>query len=214
MSADEEPRGTVASHPWPTTLAAHVASAGPPARVHGYDLRRDLAVHYDFGEYLVLALTGRPPSAALGKAANIALIALADATVADASVHAATLARRCGADEKSTLATGLVALAEEAAHLLQTAQTSPPQGDAVVAFFATLPGEIQHALGEPRRTIAQTALAVLRLAGLDDPLQLQAALALARAPVMVAEALAVERGDVRDYPMQLPTFVYGEESDA
>ena len=50
--------------------------------------------------------------------AAIALVALADATVANASVHCATLARRCGADAKGALATGLVALAEEAEHVV------------------------------------------------------------------------------------------------
>ena len=208
MTADKELEGTVATHAWPAKLASHVASAGRPVRVHGYDLHGDLAVHYDFGEYIVLALTGAPPPRQFGAAANIALVALADATVANASVHCATLARRCGADAKGALATGLVALAEEAEHVVASSEEPSQHESAAGELFAALPEEVRRALGAPSSTVRATAIAILRLVGLNDPLQLQAAVSLARMPVMVAETLAVERGDIRDYPMQLPRFDY------
>lgn len=218
MSRTKKTTGTVAANTWPDTLPAHVVSVEGPPHVHGYDLYGDLATHYDFGEYVITALTGSPPTAELGRAVNMALIALGATTVADASVHAATLARRCGANPKSTLATGLLTLAEEAEGFLEPGASPPLQdsnaAEAGLSFFRDLPRAIRDELGTAGPTVQSTAQAVLRLAGLDTPLQQLTAIVLARLPALAAETQAVMRGSVRDYPMQLPRFEYEPEGDA
>jgi len=198
----------VEANPWPDKLDAHVVSPGPPPRVHGYALCEDLARHYDFGEFLVTALVGTPPTASWGRAVNMALVVLGGAGVDGAGVHVATLARRCGADDRSALQTGMLGLVEEV-----SAEVSAPPSDAAATtaaleFHRLLPDDVQGAVGVPVSTVRRHALRVLTEAGLSSPMQQMVALSIARLPTLAAEAMAVPRSDVRGYPMQLPAFDY------
>jgi len=200
----------VDAHRWPTRLPAHVVAPDHPPRVHGFDLTGDLAQNYDFGEFVVTALTGTPPSNAWGVAVNMALIALGAAGVERASVHAATVARRCGADDASVLATGALGLAEEA-----VGEVSPrgrPPTEEGRAFFESLPTEVRMAIEGPNRATEDLALSILEGAGLTTRLQRMAAVCLAKLPTLVAEVSAVRRGDVQSYPMKLPRFSYEDSS--
>ncbi len=206
MMSDMNKRNTssVESNPWPEKLPAHVASEGT---LHGYDVYGDLAVNYDFGEFVVIAITGRPPSRAWGRAANIALVILAHSTIADASVHAASVARRCGADAKSTLATGLIVLTEEAAALVN--DESPPEDrEAVLRTLAELPEDVQTQVGQHHTSVRTLALSILTALGIEDPMQQMSAICMARLPVLAAESHAARPKDLRSYPMQLPRFEY------
>src|SRR5262245_62268100 len=89
--------GPIEDNPWPSKLTARVVSPGPRPVLHGYDVQGDLAQHYGFGEVLLLALTGTPPDAERGHDFDVALIFLAPISIAEAPVHAASLARLCRA---------------------------------------------------------------------------------------------------------------------
>ncbi len=208
-SQKNAPTGPVEAGPWPTRLPAHALTPGAVPRIHGYALHEDIAVHYDFGEYILLALTGRAPSQTWGHAVNLALTVLAASSVADAPVHAATLARRCGADARSVLSTGMSALAEEAFSLLHDDHgTTSEDSKSATALFEQLGDDVRAAVGSPPSSPRALALELLERAGLTDSLQRMAALCLARLPGLVAEARATSSGDVRTYPMQLPEFDY------
>ncbi|MBV1857493.1 MAG: hypothetical protein KUG77_03710 [Nannocystaceae bacterium] len=205
----ESPPRPVEANSWPDKLDANVVSPGPRPRVHGYALCEDLARHYDFGEFLVTALVGAPPTPCWGRAVNMALIALGGVGVEHASVHVATLARRCGADDRSTLQAGLLSLVEEVtAEVTGPPTTQIPPTAPVLEFHRSLPDEVQVIVGVPTSTLRQHALRVLDEAGISSPMQQMVALSLAQLPTLAAEAMAVSRGDVRGYPMQLPKFDY------
>ena len=204
---DAPPARPVEANSWPQKLDAHIVSPTEEPRVHGYSVRDDLARHYDFGEFLLTALVGIPPTPSWGQAVNMALIVLGGAGVDSAGVHVATLARRCGADDRSTLQTGLLGLLEEV-----SAELAHPSASAVTAsaleFYRSLPDDVQTTLGEPTSPLRPYALRVLAEAGLSSPMQQMVALSIARLPTLAAEAMAVPSGDVRGYPMQLPKFDY------
>lgn len=202
----EDSTSPVEDQPWPAKLPAFVTTDGERPRVRGFDLVDDLARHYDFAEFLVTALTGVPPTASWGTAVNMALVALSGASVRRASVHAATVARRCGADDSSVLATGLLGLIEEAAS--EVACASVGSRDAC-SFRDALPQEVRASVPEGP-TVESVAFAVLEAAGLKTPLHRMAALCVARLPSLVAEASSVRAGDLQGYPMRLPNFEYQE----
>lgn len=206
MMSDTSKRNisSVESNEWPEKLPAHVVSEGT---LHGYDLYGDLALNYDFGEFVVVALTGTPPSRAWGRAANVALVILAHTTIAEASVHAATVARRCGADEKSTLATGLIVLTEEAAALVNDENRADDR-EAVQRTLAELPEEVRTHVGQHYTSVRTLALSILSAVGIKDPLQQMSAVCMARLPALAAETYAARPKDLRSYPMQLPRFEY------
>lgn len=203
------PSSPVETNTWPKKLDAHVVSPGPPLRVHGYALCEDLARHYDFGEFLVTALVGTPPTPAWGEAVNMALVVLSGIGVERTATHVATLARRCGADDRSTLQTGFLGLVEEvSAEVSATAPVEPAPTSAALEFHRSLPDAVRSDLPSPESTLRRHALLVLSQAGLSTPMQQMVALSVARLPTLAAETMAVSGGDVRGYPMQLPKFEY------
>lgn len=204
--------GPVESQPWPQTLPAHVMSPGSPTRCHGYDVLGDLAQNYDFAEYLLVALTGKAPSQAWGRAANMALIVLGRVSVAHGSVHAATLSARCAAPPRTSLTIGALGLIEQSQAELDmpSKDTSPEESDAA-PLWDGLPQSVREQIGSPPSSAHALALAILRGAGLHSDAQLLTALCIARLPALAAETEAVEAGDLRGYPMRLPEFEYTEE---
>lgn len=203
-----DPLGPVESGNWPDKLPAHVMSPDLPRRSHGYTLLEDLARHYDFAEVAFTILAGTPPTGEWGTAVNLAFIALSGISIADAPVHAATLSRRSTAPARVAMAIGMLGLAEQADHLLSTADdTATPDEDART-LWADLPPTVRATLDRSPPTAEALAVAVLRSAGLKTETQLIAAISLARLPALAAEVDAVEPGDVRSYPMRLPDFRY------
>ncbi len=203
--------GPVEAGAWPETLPACVASPSRPRHVHGYALLDDLGRHYDFGEVAFTLLAGTAPTADWGRAVNLAFAALAGTTIADAPVHAATLARRCTAPARTALAIGMLGLAEQADHELHQ-----PPGDTdedAAALWALLPDDLRPHLDGPPTSATGLAIRILRGAGLTSDTQLIAAISMARLPTLAAEVDAVQSGDVRGYPMRLPDFEY-EPDDA
>ena len=222
--------GPIEEYPWPERLRGHVVTPGASPRIHGYPVERDLAKHYGFGDTTLLALTGELPSDAQSAALDVAMTFLAPLSVAEAPVHAAALARICGARSSAILAASAIALAERARSIVGASAAllewlaSP--GDAVppppahcaagdddreavqalrdaLAFRSVHVGALAHPLSRE-----SALLATLWFAGLTRPSQLEALLVMAALPAAVAEAEHHGVASFREYPMQLPPFEY------
>jgi hypothetical protein len=232
------PDGPVESGPWPATLEARVITPGDEPRVHGYDVETDLAAHYSFAEITLLTLTGELPTAVQADAFGVALAFLAPLSVAHAPTHAAVLARICGTRFSSVAAIAAVTLAERARAILdehtpllewldrlQNGSKEAPHG----SFRARTGSErasvarLQKVLGtRDIRIPAITAendlarmpalLATLHFAGLVQREQLEVTLNLASFACAVTEARTRDVASFREYPMNVPRFVY-EEND-
>jgi hypothetical protein len=230
------PDGPVETGPWPTTLEARVITPGDEPRVHGYDVESDLAVHYSFAETTLLTLTGELPTEEQARAFCIGLAFLGPLSSAHAPTHAAVLARICGARFSSVAAIAAVTLAERARTILdehaelldwlnQTpdgSRADPPQSSrardeddqasvsrlqrSLTARGVEIPAiTAENGLG---RTAA--LLTVLHFSGLVHREQMEAALVLASLASAVAEARTREVASFREYPMNVPRFVYEE----
>jgi hypothetical protein len=215
---------------FPDTLSAHVVTAGPRPRLHGYDVEGDLACHYDPTDLLLLSLTGELPTPEISAALRVALTFLAPVSVAHASVHAATLARLCGTASGSTLGVAAIGLAEQARVLLDEhaellAWLAAPSGALPQRYRAADPADragttrLREALGKTRFAAPELAqgptrsaalLIVLFGCGLKERYQMEAALVTARLPSAIAEAMSVKTADFDHYPTNLPRYQYQE----
>lgn len=209
---------------------------GSGARLFGYAIGTDLAVHYSFVEVLLLALTGELPEAPeTGRACAIALLNLSSVTIADASVHAARVNRHVASLSKNhagVVATAAVGLAEqgrfeldELAPLLEwleTDRSAPVPASAraaddierqrVTRFLASLPaGHRLEDLVTTELGLRAAALTVLVRCGLKRREQLLAALVAVRLPIAVAEAYSVQDPRLWKYPLNLPEWIYVPE---
>jgi hypothetical protein len=215
---------------WPERLAARVVDPGPVPRIHGFDVEGDLARHYGFAEIALLALTGEAPDRAAGRAFEIALAFLAPVTARLASVHAAGLARLCGANGTGIAGVAAVGLAEEARVLLADHLDLLRWLDDVVPpvppAFRCQGEDERRRVADLARLLAESGfdgsrleglgsipalIAVLHACGLRDPERISAALILSRLPCALAEALAVRPLAFGDYPVGLPPFRYVED---
>jgi hypothetical protein len=234
------PDGPVETGPWPTTLEARVVTPGDEPRIHGYDVESDLAVHYSFVETTLLTLTGELPSAAQAEAFSVALEFLAPLSVAHAPTHAAVLARICGARFSSIAAIAAVTLAERARAILDEHSNVLDWLDGMNGGATAPPPESSRARSEGerasvsrlRRSLSTRGITIPALAtehelgrmpallaalhfsfsGLKHREQVEAALVLGGFTSAVAEARTREVASFREYPMNVPRFVY-EESD-
>lgn len=194
-----------------TMLEARVVRPGPRPLLHGYDVQSDLAGSFSFAEVILTALTGEAPSEAAGRAMSVALTFACPISVAEAPSHAATLARRCGADHRGVLGVAAIALAEQAQQLASSGDGALDDGEAVSRLRTTL-----EAAGvsipdlDAATTLWQALRATLAFCGLTEEWQVTFSLTLARLPVVVAEAMTIERGALDGYPMRLPAFAYDE----
>ncbi|MBI2394683.1 MAG: hypothetical protein HYV09_34260 [Deltaproteobacteria bacterium] len=208
------------AQPWPDRLRARVVPPGEP-RIHGYDAPTDLARHYRFSDAVLLALTGELPDEPRGRAFELALICLAPVSVAEAPTHAAVLARVCDGSASSVIATGAIALAEQArvavaehAAFLAAAAAGSLTGDGhpaaapVRAALAEIGVQIHGVDHAPSYVAA--LLAVLQACGLTRGDQLESAWMVARIGVVAAEAFATPGGGFKDYPLNVPPFAYSE----
>ena len=221
-------RGPIEDRQWPEGIPGHVVDPSQAPRLHGYEVDGDLMSGYGFGEVVLTTLRGDAPCRAAGRAFEVAMISLLPVAMNDAAVHAASLARRCGARTSSAVSAGVIALAEQArivasehAELLRWLDaggselpprfSTPDDADRhrVAALRRTVPDPRYlpiHPLATPTATAA--AVAVLHACGLRAPEQIEAALVIARIPVLAAEVHRTEPGAFRDYPMNLPAFDY------
>ena len=225
--------GPIDDLPWPERLKASVVQPGPHPRIQGFDVERDLAREYSFAEVVLITLTGDAPDRARGRAFEIAMTFLAPISVAEAPSHAAAVARLCGARTSGFVATGAVALAEQArwivaAHAdllewLDRPATAFPShhrtdrnsdADAVRHLRDALPEPAaSHAVFLSQPTLMASLLSVVHFCGLTSPDQLEIVLTTSRFAAMASEGLAAEPGSFRTYPANLPAFRYDGGSD-
>jgi hypothetical protein len=217
-----EEKGPAYLLPCPDRLKARVVRPGPEPLLHGYDVERDLARSFGFGEVILLALTGREPERERGRAFEAAMTFLSAISVAEAPAHAAVLARVCASPAAPLFGSTAIAAGERAR--------------AIVSAHAWVlewmrGGELRaHALGEEdararealiaaigpgapellRQPLSRTAalIALLVWCGLDSEERLISALALAALPASLAEGLAARPLSFDDYPIRLPEFDY------
>lgn len=229
-AADSSLEGPLDVAQFPETLTARVVTPGPAPLLHGYDVQRDLARHYDTTDVLFLSLTGELPQPGTTDALRIALVFLAPLSVQHASVHAAALARLCGTTSASTLGVAAIALAEQARVLLEEHAallawltdrhgSMPAQYGAEGALGDPGTDRLVAALGEKsfafpelgaRPKLPAALLIVLFGCGLKTRPQLEAAIVTARLPSAMAEAMAEKVTDFDHYPTNLPRYRYQE----
>ncbi len=217
--------GPLETAPFPEHLTARAVDSRTSPRLHGFDVEGDLAVNYSFAEMVVIALTGTPPDRVQGQAAEVAFAFWLPAFAADAPAHAAGLAGLCGTSTSGLVACGATALAEQSrwvvaahqgllAYLEQGSPVLPPEFTsagadddmAVQRMRSAVEAEVPFLAQRPTRTAA--VLGLLHFAGLRGAEQLEASLTIARLPGVLAEALLVPHGRIREYPMNLPPFDY------
>lgn len=221
--------GPIERHVWPERLTAHAVSSGSEPRLHGFDVQTDLARHYTPIDVAFIALTGDAPSAEVSRALEVALTFLSPASIADAPVHAAALARICGARVAGIVGVAAVALAEQARTLFDEHEEVLPRLvtgslNGMAARFAARDADEAEAVQRLRNALGpfcnrvpaigydlrlDTAiLATLLACGLRTRDQLEVLFTQVRLPIACAEALAWKAADLRAYPMDLPQFVY------
>jgi hypothetical protein len=236
MSRRERPDGPVESYAWPTTLEARIITPGEEPRVHGYSVESDLSLHYSFTEAVLLTLTGELPAENQAIAFDVALGFLAPLSVAHAPTHAGVLARICGARFSSVAGIAAVTLAERGrttldvngvllewlGRLATSADQQPPSasraaGESERSSVSRLRKALVHRGVEipaldPSHDLGRmpALLATLYFAGLEHREQIEAALVLASFASAIAEARTRAVASFREYPMNVPGFVYEE----
>jgi hypothetical protein len=222
--------GLFDTNSWPGTLSATVVSPGVRPRIHGYDVEGDLALNYRFSDLVFLTLTGELPTASQSTAFDVTMQFAAPLAVNEAPTHAAVLSRLCGGDAGAVLSTAAIALAEQARYLANrlgpwTAWLSSPvttavpeeaiaksEGDrqAVARLRDALSGSGDPVIPALGQDISREAAIVASLfaCGLRRSDQIERALVVARLPAVMAEGMAVQVADFRNYPAQLPAVRY------
>lgn len=225
-------RGPVEAFAFPDRLRAHVVEPGPRPRVHGYDVQDDLARRYSFAELVLLSLRGELPDEETGRCFEAALCYSFPASVNEAPGHSALLARLCGATDASVHAVAGLALAEQAAFSVRAHERwlewlDSPNDPVPPGFEA--PTEDEHRAVERlavqcggampwpssvRPTLEAALLAVLYgRCGLRSASSLVTVSIVARLSTVAAEAFSVRPASFREYPMELPRFVYEVPED-
>ena len=226
------PAGPIEDHSFPTTLEARVTTPGPNPRLHGFSVEEDLALYYRYPELVLVALTGTLPDEIRGRAFDVALQFLAPVSVAEAPAHAAVLARICSARPSSVIAVACIALVERARHLMSEHRElfewlDHGQGELPPRYRGH--GEEDRAsLERLRKALAAAGADVptlglgpnrwtaifltLHFAGLRRAEHWEAVLVMSGLAPVLAEAEAHAPCSFDHYPMDLPAFVYEEDS--
>lgn len=227
-TTDPADRGPIDSRTWPTQLEARAVSSD--RRLFGYAVEADLAAFHRFSDVVYLSLVGELPTDAQSRAFEIALCFSAPVTVAHAAVHAAVLAKMCGARPAGVLSVSSVILAEEATTLVADANADLERLEA--GAITELPASLRAVDEVERASVARLAalvgelvpvpalaldagrdvalLAVFRACGVTAAFQLAALVALSRLPSALAEASGVAPGSFPAYPIDTPHFEYVE----
>ena len=217
---------------FPERLTARVVTPGERPRVHGYDVEGDLARHYQASDLLFLFLNGELPSPVVSRAFSVVLMFLAPVSVAHASTHAAVVGRLCGTPSSSAFGVAAIGAAEHARSLLDEhaeliAWLAAPFSALPKRFHAREAADL-YAVQRLEQALAPTGVPVPALAerpsrdaallmvlfaiGFQRRESLEAAIALARLPSAVAEALAERPTNFGNYPINLPRFAYTESA--
>jgi len=196
---DRDEKTPFDAHPWPTKLTGRVVAPGDRPRIHGYDVDHDLAKHYRFTDTIFLSLTGELPTDVQSQLFESALHRIAPIGVGEAPSHAAVLTQICDAKSSAVIATGAIALSEQARAVVDEHET----------FLATLDGVAVPSLEQcPSRTA--WLLSQLHWCGLKRRDQLESAWVVARIAVVAAEAFATPANSFKAYPLNLPLIRYEE----
>lgn len=225
--------------PFPARITARVVSPGDgeDRRIAGYAVAGDLARHHGIVEVAWLAWRGELPTAAEREAFDTALVLLAPVHVGEAPAHAACLAQLSGARPAAMVAVSAVGIGELGEHEggelaawiawladgqgpVPAAALHPAPGGAWPAMQAALSGRMRGWFGAgaelpavPLRRVA-CAYAILFRLGLRPGLLLEAVVAWARLPAVIAEASHVRIGAIREYPARLPDYQYVDDEGA
>jgi hypothetical protein len=212
---------------WPDQLIGRAVATDPvDDRLYGYGLVNDIARHYAFSDLVYLGIVGELPNREASHVFHVALCAAAPVSVAEASSHAAVLARLSGSTFASALATGLLIAADRArfivaehaallAWLAQPTATPPVEfcGDADTAWVANVTAVSGVALAPTLRRSA-ALLALFHAAGVAKPEQLEAAIVAAQVASISAEALQTGPQHLAQYPVKTPPYRYVEGLDS
>jgi hypothetical protein len=229
--SDPAPRpGPFDDHTWPEKLTARVVTPGARPRLRGYDIEGDLAPHYPWPASLLLSLVGELPDDETARLFDVTLHFLGAISVAEAPSHAAVLARICDASTAAMSGIAMLALGEQARFVV--AQYQP-----WLAWLRSPVAEIpevaraqdadeRRAIDRLRAAVSPTGIAVVGLerdidrsaallaclfrCGLTRDEPMEVAIALARFPLVMAEALATPPRTFKDYPVTLPQIRYEE----
>ncbi len=223
--------GPIEEKELPARLRCHVVTPGRAPRIHGYDVQRDLARHYELTDVVFLSLTGELPSDAERRALDVALAFAAPVSIAEAPAHAAALASVCGPRASSMFAVAAIAVAEQVsatldglAELLPKIALGDLEGSEGLGARDDDEREAVQRLSDALGTFAAKVPALARDVGLETALiatlfacglrtraQIETILCVAKLPTICAEALAWRAGDLRAYPMNLPRFEHFDE---
>ena len=222
--------GPLETAPFPDQLKARVVTPGEQPRIHGYDVQSDLARNYSPSEVAFLAVTGELPAPEVAAALDVILVFASPVSVAHAPTHAAVLAQLCGAPATSVISVAAIGLAEQVRHLIDEHEQlmewlDAPTGPLPAQFRSESPEEVR-AVGElhlglraarlevpvlsRHLTTNAAVLAALHACGLARRQHVELFLVWTRLPIVVAEALAEHEGNFKNYPANLPRFVYQE----
>lgn len=204
-------------------------------RIHGFSIHDDLAAHYGLADVLFLTLTGELPSNdSVRQAFELTLIFASTVDIADASVHAARLARHVMSGKENpaaSAAVGGIGAAEQIQSLLSGAapaidwlqeggsfpSTMRAQCDEersqVRSFSELLSPQFRHPIFDEDPALGAVLVTTLHRCGLERIEQQMGALLAVRMPVVMAEAYAVTDSRIWNYPLNLPHWVYTQGSD-
>jgi hypothetical protein len=218
--------------PCASALVGHVVSPDPEPRLHGYEVRGDLAKNVSFLDLGWLALTGQLPTDAERAAVGRALAWLSPMHVGEGPAHAAVLTRVAGAPDAVLPGVVGVALGQHTAAEISTANQLfawlEGREEAPAAWVVHEPNAADLAAHDdlvrasidwfdvplparPVLTRVAGAYALFHRLGIVDPVRLHALSAWARLPVLLAEAACTRPGSIASYPTRLPDYEYVED---
>ncbi len=213
--------GPLESAPWPEALEAQAISTTDGTRLYGYDVESDLAAHYRFSDLLFLAIRGELPDPLRSRAFEIALMFALPVSVGEAPIHAAALARLCGARPGGVASVASLALAETLGNAVRAALPRlrgapdglmPPVSSDDAASVDRLRALLHDVLEVPLLAQAPprelALMAVLWECGLRTEQELVNALVLARLPSALAESAGRRPLDFASYPTTTPPIDY------
>lgn len=224
--------GPVEDLKWASRLQAHVVTPGERPRIHGYDVRADLAGNISFSQLIILTLTGQLPTEKALQAFETVIVFLAPISVAEAPVHASVLAGLCGANSSGIMGVTGITLAQQASFIVTEHsellnKLSSGEKQSLAPFGPQNAGEREETellvkalekagLQAPKEcrelNPVAAALTVLhKCCNITDPQVMEAVLVMARIPCVLAESRAVQPGGFRSYPIDLPKFEYRDE---
>lgn len=229
-----ERSGPVEDLKWTERLKARVVTPGSGPRVHGYDVRGDMLGAVSFSDFIFLTLTGELPEEKESSVFQQVMLFLAPVSVAQAPVHAAVLSGLCGSGSSGITGVCAVTLAEQARwqvsrhgsllEIMERDSIQPPSNylvsksgeasdtESLIQSLSNVGVELPVVFS--RLKPISCAIAVLyRYCGIKDPKLLETVLVMSRLPCALAEGRAVQPGDFRSYPIDLPRFEYTGEED-